>query len=146
MKKNKQTNNNGQWGCGAFQKKKKLWSSITAFTSKLSIWGILWKIDTREARERRREGGARGRERTPSRAAHFARPNRKACSQATLSSILIGTLSSNDADSNENIKKTIGFISKTTPCTCTTLFCTFLCPFSHDYDVNMTYFAFLWRT
>ena len=39
-------------------------------------------------------------------------------------------------------QKTVGFISKTTTCTCTTLFCTFLCPFLHDYDVNMPNFAF----
>ena len=57
--------------------------------------------------------------------------------------MLIGTLRSNDADGKENVRKTIGFISKTT-----TLhehhafFCTFLCPFLHDYDVKMPNFAF----
>ena len=29
--------------------------------------------------------------------------------------LLLGTLRSNDADGNENVKKTIGLISKTTP-------------------------------
>ena len=31
--------------------------------SKLSIWGISWKVDAREAREKRRESGGWGRER-----------------------------------------------------------------------------------
>ena len=35
-----------------------------------------------------------------------------------------------------------GFISKTQLCTCITLFCTFLLPFLHDYDVKMPNFAF----
>ena len=55
---------------------------------------------------------------------------------------LIGTLRSNDADGNENVKKTIGFISKTTTLPCTMLFCTFLCPFLHYYDANMPNLAF----
>ena len=51
----------------------------------------------------------------------------------------IGTLRSNDADGNENVKKPIGLISKQQLCTCITLFCTFLCSFLHDYEVDMFY-------
>ena len=40
----------------------------------------------------------------------------------------IGTLRSNDADGNENVKKTIGLISKTTTLHVHHAFCTFLCP------------------
>ena len=52
-------------------------------------------------------------------------------SDPTLDQIL-GTLRSNDADDNENVKKkkkTIGLISKKQLCTCITLFCTFLSRF-----------------
>ena len=49
----------------------------------------------------------------------------------------IGTLRSNDADGNENVKNTIEQL-----CTCVTLFCTFLCPFLHDYDVKILNFVF----
>ena len=56
--------------------------------------------------------------------------------------VLIGTVRSNDADGKENVKKTIGFISKTTTLHVITLFCTFLRPFLHDYDVKMPNFAF----
>ena len=41
----------------------------------------------------------------------------------------IGTLRSNDADDNENVKKTIGLIGKKLLRRCTTLFCTFLSRF-----------------
>ena len=51
-------------------------------------------------------------------------------------------LRSNDADGIENVKKTIGLISKTTTLYVHHAFCTFLCPFSHDYDVKMPNFAF----
>ena len=51
---------------------------------------------------------------------------------------LLGALRSNDADGNENVK----LLAKQQLCTCTTLFCTFLCPFLHDYDVNIHNFAF----
>ena len=54
----------------------------------------------------------------------------------------IGTLRSNDADGDENVKKTIGLISKTTTSHVHHAFCTFLCPFLHDYDVKMPNFAF----
>ena len=43
---------------------------------------------------------------------------------------------------NENVKKTIGFISKTTTLHVHHAFCTFLCPFLHDYDVKMPKVAF----
>ena len=54
----------------------------------------------------------------------------------------IGTLRSNDADDNENVKKTIGLISKTTTSHVhhTFLYISFL--FLHDYDVKMPNFAF----
>ena len=55
---------------------------------------------------------------------------------------LIRTLRSNDADDNENVKKTIGLISKTTTSHVhhTFLFISFL--FLHDYDVKMPNFSF----
>ena len=57
---------------------------------------------------------------------------------------LIGTLRSNDADGNENVKtkKTIGLISKTTTLHVhhTSVYIFF--PFLHDYDVKMLNFAF----
>ena len=50
-------------------------------------------------------------------------------------SSLFGTVTSNDADGSENVEKTIGFIlSKTTTLHVHHAFCTFLCPFLHDYD------------
>ena len=53
-----------------------------------------------------------------------------------------GTLRSNDADDNENVKKAIGLISKTTTSHVhhTILYISF--PFLHDYDVKMPNFAF----
>ena len=56
--------------------------------------------------------------------------------------LTIGTLRSNDADGNENVKKTIGLISKTTTSHVqhTFLFISFL--FLHDYDVKMPNLAF----
>ena len=55
----------------------------------------------------------------------------------------LGTLRSNDVDGNENVKKNNRvLLAKQQLCTCTMLFCTFLCPFLHDYDVNMPNFAF----
>ena len=56
--------------------------------------------------------------------------------------LLLGTLRPSDVDGNENVKKTIGLISKQELCTCIMLFCTFLCPFLNDYDMNMPNFAF----
>ena len=43
-------------------------------------------------------------------------------SDPTLDQILVGTLISNDADDNKNVKKTIGLISKKQLCRCITLF------------------------
>ena len=58
--------------------------------------------------------------------------------------ITIGTLRSNDADGKENVKKQYVLEAKQL-CTCMTLFCTFLCPFLHDYDVKMPNDAFYGR-
>ena len=54
----------------------------------------------------------------------------------------LGTLRSNDADGDKNVKKTIGFISKQQLCTCITLFLYISFPFLHDYDVKMPNFVF----
>ena len=40
-----------------------------------------------------------------------------------------------NGDSNENGKKPLGLISKI--CTCSALFCTFLCLVLHDYNVKL---------
>ena len=53
-----------------------------------------------------------------------------------------GTLRSNDADDNENFKKTIGLISKTTTSHVHHTFLYISVPFLHDYDVKMPNFAF----
>ena len=60
----------------------------------------------------------------------------------TSSKVTLGTLRSNDADGNENVKKTIGLINKTTTLHVhhTFLYISFL--FLHDYDVKMPNFAF----
>ena len=55
---------------------------------------------------------------------------------------LIGTLRSNDADDNEDVKKTIGLISKTTTSHVHHTFLYISFPFLHDYDVKMPNFAF----
>ena len=54
----------------------------------------------------------------------------------------LGTLRSNDADDNENVKNTIGLISKTTTSHVHHTFLYISFPFSHDYDVKMPNFAF----
>ena len=56
--------------------------------------------------------------------------------------LTIGTLRSNDADDNENVKKTIGLISKTTTSHVQHTFLYISFPFSHDCDVKMPNFAF----
>ena len=56
--------------------------------------------------------------------------------------LLLGTLRSNDADGNENVKKTIGLISKTTTLHVHHTFLYISFPFLHDYDVKMANFAF----
>ena len=54
----------------------------------------------------------------------------------------IGTLRSNDANGNENVKKTIGLISKTTTLHVHHAFLYISFLFLHDYDVKMPNFAF----
>ena len=56
--------------------------------------------------------------------------------------MLLGTLRSNDTDDSENVKKTIGLISKTTTSHVHHTFCTFLPRFCTTYDVKMPNFAF----
>ena len=55
---------------------------------------------------------------------------------------IIGTFRSNDADGNENVKKTIGLISKTTTSHVLHAFLYISFSFLHDYDVKMPNFAF----
>ena len=50
--------------------------------------------------------------------------------------LVLGTLRSNDADGNENVKKTIGLISKTTTSHVHHTFLHISFPFLHDYDVK----------
>ena len=58
-------------------------------------------------------------------------------------SLTLGTLRSNDADDNENVKKkTIGLISKTTTSHVHQTFLYISLPFLHDYDVKMRNFTF----
>ena len=59
------------------------------------------------------------------------------------STAIIGTLRSNNADDNKNVKKTIGLISKTTTLHVHHTFLYISFPFLHDYDVKMPYFAFM---
>ena len=54
----------------------------------------------------------------------------------------IGSLRSNDADDNENVKNTIGLISKTTTSHVQHTFVFISFPFLHDCDVKMPNFAF----
>ena len=56
--------------------------------------------------------------------------------------VIIGTLRSNDADDNENVQKTTGFISKTTTSHVHLTFLYISFPFLHDYDVKMLDFVF----
>ena len=53
-----------------------------------------------------------------------------------------GTLRSNDADDNENVKKTMGLISKTTTSHVHNTYLYISVPFLHDYDVKTPNFAF----
>ena len=59
-----------------------------------------------------------------------------------LSAPPIGTLRSNDADDNKNVKNTIGLISKTRTSHVHHTFLYISFPFLHDYDVKMPNFAF----
>ena len=73
------------------------------------------------------------------------RPLRRETSQRRQPEVflaVIGTLRSNDADDNENVKKTIGLISKTTTSHVHHTFLYISFPFLHDYDVKMPNFAF----
>ena len=54
----------------------------------------------------------------------------------------LGALRSNDADGNENVKKTIGLIGKTTTLHVHHAFLYISFLFLHDYDVKMPNFAF----
>ena len=56
--------------------------------------------------------------------------------------LVIGTLRSNDADDSENVKKTIGLISKTAISHVHHTFLYISFPFLHDCDVKMPNFAF----
>ena len=54
----------------------------------------------------------------------------------------LGTLRSHNADGDENVKKTIGFISKTTALHVQHTFLYISFPFLRDYDVKMPNFVF----
>ena len=54
----------------------------------------------------------------------------------------LGTLRSNDANGNDNVQKTIGFISKTTTSHVHHTFLYISFPSLHDYDVKMLNFVF----
>ena len=56
--------------------------------------------------------------------------------------IHIRDLRSNDVDDNENVKKTIGLIGKTTTLHMHHTFLYISSPFLHDYNVKMPNFAF----
>jgi len=56
--------------------------------------------------------------------------------------MIIGTLRSNDADGNENLKKTKCLISKTTTLHVHHAFLYISLLFLHDFDVKMSDFAF----
>ena len=56
--------------------------------------------------------------------------------------VAIGTLRSNDADGNENVKKTIGFISKTITLHVHHTYWYISLPFLPDYDVKLPNLAF----
>ena len=56
--------------------------------------------------------------------------------------MISGTLRSNDADGNENVKKTKGLISKTTTLHVHHAFLYISLPSLHDYDVKMPNFTF----
>ena len=51
-------------------------------------------------------------------------------------------LRSNDADGKKNVKKNNSFNEQKISLPVYHAFCTFLCPFLHDYDVKMSNFAF----
>ena len=59
------------------------------------------------------------------------------------STSVIGPLRSNNADGNENVKKTIGLTSRKTSSHVHHPFLYFSFLFLHDYDVKMPNFAFM---
>ena len=68
--------------------------------------------------------------------------HKKRDARAKLLLNLLRTLRSNDADSNENVKKPICLISKTTTSHVHHAFLYLSFLFLHDYDVKMPNFAF----
>ena len=62
--------------------------------------------------------------------AQFLQPATAVHLSRAMSYVTIGALRSNDADDNENVKKTIGLISKTTISNVHHTFCTFLSRFN----------------
>ena len=54
----------------------------------------------------------------------------------------VGTVRSNDADGDENVKKTIGFITKTTTLHVHDAFLYISFPFMNNYEVKMPKFTF----
>ena len=54
----------------------------------------------------------------------------------------VGSFSNNDDDSNENVKKAIGLLSKTTSLHVHHAFLYISLPLLHDYDVKMPSFTF----
>ena len=67
---------------------------------------------------------------------------RKALFTAAFTKPKLGTLRSNDADGNENVKKTVGLISKTTTLHVHHAFLYISFLFLHYLDVKMPNFAF----
>ena len=121
--------------------------------SKLSIWGISWKVDAREARERRRKGGGGGLRRSLVRslASHFAHPNRRACLQAKELPGLFTAFSldnkdsmrSHDATATRTSKTTaLNLVGKTRTLHVHVTFSYFSLQFLHDYDVKLPNFTF----
>ena len=55
----------------------------------------------------------------------------------------VGNIRSNNADDNENVKKTIGLISKTTTSHVHHTFLYISFPFLHDYDLKMLISRFI---
>ena len=68
---------------------------------------------------------------------NLERNDSKYLAKASFCPLILGTLRSNDADGNENVRKTIGLISKTTTSHVHHTFLYISFPFLHDYDVKM---------
>ena len=54
----------------------------------------------------------------------------------------VGSFSNDDGDGNENVKKAIGLLSKTTSLHVHHAFLYISLPLQHDYDVKMSSFTF----